>query len=107
MPTKYELALNEFRDASAEVRRSFNMLSEAREAQILANRGHGAASELYAKATARLDAADQALQAVRPEAPTPADIDVTMKPLAGTVVMLPNGGDRTVHIPDPSEMGMG
>lgn len=103
MTTKYEVALNEFRDASAEVRRAFNALSEAREAQILANRGHGAASELYAKATARLDAADQALQGVRAEPPAPADIDVTRPATA-----MPNGsGERTVHIPDPADMGIG
>lgn len=115
--TAYETALDEFKDASAEVRRTFTMLSEAREAQILANRGHGAASELYAKATARLDAADQSLQLVRPEAPAPADIDaakgligvsagrdveVTAAQIAtqGAFVAPPNGGERTVHIPD-------
>lgn len=77
MTTKYETALNEFRDASAAVRLAFAALSEAREIQILANRGHDAANRVHIAATARLDAADAALRSVQPEAPAGADIDFT------------------------------
>ena len=80
MKTAYEVCIDEFRDASAALRVTFAALSEAREAQILANRGHAAASDAYDAAKARLEAADAALQAVRAEPPAPADIDTTAKP---------------------------
>lgn len=80
MTTKYETALNEFREASAELRRAFGAVSETREKQIIANRCHAVASETYTAAQARLERADAALQAVQPEAPAPADIDVTGRP---------------------------
>lgn len=80
MKTSYETCLDEFRDASAAVRLTFAALSEAREIQILANRGHTAATDAYADAKTRLEAADAALQAVRAEAPTPADINTTRMP---------------------------
>jgi hypothetical protein len=73
----HEQSLNEFRDASAQVRLTFAALSDAREVQIIANRSHMAANEAYKAAQARLEAADIALQAARAEPPTPADIDVT------------------------------
>jgi hypothetical protein len=73
----HEQSLNEFRDASAQVRLAFATLSDAREVQIIANRAHTTANEAYKAAQARLEAADIALQAARAEPPTPADIDVT------------------------------
>lgn len=77
MKTAYQTALDEFKDASAQVRRAFSALTEAREAQIIADRNHNAASDVYAIATVRLADADVALQTVHPETQAPADIDVT------------------------------
>lgn len=65
MSTTYETALNEFRDASAEVRRFFGAVSEARELQIIADSQHKQASNALADAQARLDRADKALSAAR------------------------------------------
>lgn len=68
MQTNYELALNEFRDASAHVRLCFAQVAEARELQIIADSKHKLASIGLAEAQARLDRADKALSAAR-EAP--------------------------------------
>jgi len=99
--TNHEQSLNEFRDASAQVRLTFAALSDAREVQIIANRAHMAANEAYKAAQARLEAADVALQAARAEPPTPADIDVTRNPVMFGVtfdeipaVTGPNGSDE-------------
>lgn len=80
MQTTYELALNEFRDASAAVRRAFGSVTAAREAQIIADAQHKTASNELADAQSRLDRADKALAAARerqgvqqaPEAVAPA-----------------------------------
>ena len=71
MQTTYEIALNEFREASAIVRCAFGAVSEARELQIIADSQHKAASIALGEAQARMDAADKALSAAR-EAPKPA-----------------------------------
>lgn len=65
MQTTYELALNEFRDASAAVRRAFGSVTAAREAQIIADAQHKTASNELADAQSRLDRADKALAAAR------------------------------------------
>jgi hypothetical protein len=110
--TAYEIALNEFRDASADVRLAFGAVAETREKQILANRAHTGASEWHARAVARLDAADKALRDVETAAPTPADIDVGAKsapepppPIDYTAGATPrvNGSLQA----DPAELGMG
>jgi len=77
-PMSEPSAVLEFREASAAVRRAASIRDEAREAQILAdNRMADAAANLIV-AHARLAAADQALQSAAPEAPVPADIDVSL-----------------------------
>jgi hypothetical protein len=71
MQTTYELALNEFRDASAAVRRAFGAVAEARELQIIADSQHRRACNEHAEAVRRLEAADAALMEARsPNAPT-------------------------------------
>jgi DNA-directed RNA polymerase subunit K/omega len=65
MQTTYEIALNEFREASAIVRRAFGAVSEARELQIIADSQHKAASIALGEAQARMDAADKGLAAAR------------------------------------------
>jgi hypothetical protein len=68
----YELALNEFRDASAAVRRAFGAVAEARELQIIADSQHRQACNDHAEAVRRLETADRALMDARsPAAPTP------------------------------------
>lgn len=86
--TNHETCLNEFRDASAQVRLAFATLSDAREVQIIANRAHTTANEAYKAAQARLEAADIALQAARAEPPAPADIDVTRSPFMNGVTFV-------------------
>jgi DNA-directed RNA polymerase subunit K/omega len=76
MQTTYEIALNEFREASAIVRRAFGAVSEARELQIIADSQHKAASIALGEAQARMDAADKALTYAR-EAPKPAPTHTT------------------------------
>lgn len=86
MQTTYELALNEFRDASANVRLCFGQVAEARELQIIADSKHKLASNALADAQARLDRADAALAAAREAPPqvmprvTQADIDGLAEP---------------------------
>ena len=70
MQTTYELALNEFRDASAAVRRAFGAVAEARELQIIADSQHRRACNEHAEAVRRLETADAALMEAR-QAPTP------------------------------------
>lgn len=65
MQTTYELALNEFRDASAAVRRAFGAVAEARELQIIADSQHRRACNEHAEAVRRLEAADAALMEAR------------------------------------------
>lgn len=108
MQTTYELALNEFRDASAAVRRAFGAVAEARELQIIADSQHRRACNEHAEAVRRLEAADAALMEAReapkaepgppPAEPAPlprvtqADIDALSAPL-------PNGvDDQPLHI---------
>lgn len=67
--TTYETALNEFRDASAAVRRAFGAVAEARELQIIADSQHRHASNAHADAVSRLERADAALTQAR-AAPT-------------------------------------
>ena len=86
MQTAYQLALDEFKDASAAVRVAFGAQAEARSAQIVANRNYTAATDAYTAATDRLARADDALIMVRDEPPTPADIDVTRQPVSFTFV---------------------
>ena len=81
MPTPYETALNEFRDASAAVRLAFGAHAEARAAQIIANRNYDAASDAYSAAMDRLGNADENLIMAKDEPPVPADIDVTRQPI--------------------------
>jgi hypothetical protein len=72
MQTTYEFALNEFRDASAAVRRAFGAVAEARELQIIADSQHRQACNDHAEAVRRLETADLALMDARsPAAPTP------------------------------------
>lgn len=73
MTNTYEAALNEFRDASAAVRRCFGAVAQARELQIVADSQHKTTSNALAEAQARLDRADKALAASR-EAPDQAEI---------------------------------
>ena len=80
MQTTYEIALNEFREASAIVRRAFGAVSEARELQIIADSQHKAASIALGEAQARMDAADKALAAAR-EAPAAKLEPATILPL--------------------------
>lgn len=65
MQTTYETALNEFRDASAAVRRAFGAVAEARELQIIADSQHRHASNAHADAVSRLERADAALTQAR------------------------------------------
>lgn len=65
MQTTYETALNEFRDASAAVRRAFGAVAEARELQIIADSQHKHASNAHADAVSRLERADAALTQAR------------------------------------------
>jgi hypothetical protein len=98
MPTPYEQALNEFKDASAAVRLAFGAHSEARAAQIIANRNHASASDAYLAAQDRLSRADDALQIVGAEAVAPADIDASRPPVFGVTfeeVPTLNGADQT------------
>lgn len=112
MPTPYEQALNEFKDASAAVRLAFGAQCEDRAAVIIANRNYAASSDAYQAAQDRLDRADAALQSVSAETPAPADIDasrtyvqphpigvlngVTLDGAVGNVVDM---GDGKVSIP--------
>lgn len=74
--TTYETALNEFRDASAAVRRAFGAVAEARELQIIADSQHRHASNAHADAVSRLERADAALTQAR-AAPTGEVYDAT------------------------------
>lgn len=74
MKTAYETALDEFREASADVRRTYGLVTAARERQIIADSEHADAQVAHAAAQVRFAKADEVLQSVRPEAPTPADI---------------------------------
>lgn len=73
----YAECLDEFRNASAEVRRLFGINATARENQILANSVAAMASRDLIAAQERLQAADDALQTARSEPPAPADIDAS------------------------------
>jgi len=99
MKTTYEITLDEFREANADLRRALAASSETREKQILANHAHATASDWHVRAYGRLMTADDALQGVRAEAPTPADIDVTANPMTN--------GSVTALTPEPGEMGIG
>lgn len=77
MKTAYQLALDEFKDASAAVRVAFAAHAEARAAQIIANRDYAAATDAYTAAQDRLARADDALTMVKDEPEAPADIDAT------------------------------
>jgi hypothetical protein len=88
MKTAYELALDEFKDASAAVRVAFAAHAEARAAQIIANRNYTSASEAYGAATIRLAKADDSLTIVKEEPPVPADIDVSRSPLMDGVTFV-------------------
>lgn len=65
MQTDYQAAIEEFREASADVRRAFGAVAEARERQIIANSQHAAASNALVEAQARLERADAALMQAR------------------------------------------
>jgi len=116
-----EQALAEFRDASAAVRRAFSAHSEAREAQILANRRAAETSDTLLAAQDRLDRADSVLQEAKAVQPPPADIDAA-KGLTGNSVgydtgwrgengplnpPAPNGAAGVTHVADPAETGIG
>ena len=79
MQTSYELALNEFRDASAAVRRAFGAVAEARELQIIADSQHKTASNVLLEAQARLDRADADLQRSREVQPAPEVVDLPVE----------------------------
>lgn len=65
MQTSYELALNEFRDASAAVRQAFGHVCETREIQIIADSNHKVASQRHADAMNRLAHAEAVLMEAR------------------------------------------
>lgn len=106
MQTSYELALNEFRDASAAVRRAFGAVAEARELQIIADSQHRRACNEHAEAVRRLEAADAALMEARsPNAPTapPEPVARVTQADAGSATSEPawNGAapaDQPLHI---------
>jgi hypothetical protein len=91
--TTYELALNEFRDASAAVRRAFGAVAEARELQIIADSQHRRACNEHAEAVRRLDAADAGLMEAR-QAPVPAPT----AELYAFAAPAPNGADDQLSI---------
>lgn len=108
--TPQDQALAEFRDASAACRRAFAAHSEAREAQILANKRAADTSDALLAAQDRLDRADHALNEAKATPPAPADIDAAKG--FGVVGVLPNGvlpnGPAPVtHTPEPADMGIG
>lgn len=112
-----EQALAEFRDASAAARLAFAAHSEAREAQILANRRASQTSDALLTAQDRLERADQDLQEAQSTAPTPAAIDaakgLTGAPFTGqgdfpTAPAVPlNGAVGSTYVADPAETGIG
>ena len=103
MQTSYELALNEFRDASAAVRRAFGAVAEARELQIIADSQHRRACNEHAEAVRRLEAADAALMEARsPAAPTAPPERVTQADIDALSAPTPNGS----LIAEPSTLGM-
>ena len=102
MPTTYELALTEFRDASAAVRLAFGKIAEARELQIIADSQHRRASNEHAEAVRRLEAADGALMAAR-ETPAEAAPRVTQADIDG---IEPTGMGNGSMIAEPSSLGM-
>ena len=70
-------AIQEFREASAALRRAYGARDDARVNQILADTRMAEATLSLNDAQVRLAAADAALQSARAEPPTPADIDVS------------------------------
>lgn len=106
--TTYELALNEFRDASAAVRLAFGQVCDARELQIIADSQHKTASLGHAKAMSRLELAEAALMrareapsvvAIPPPAPTATPERVTQADIDTLSAPIPNGvDDQPLHI---------
>ena len=91
-------AIQEFREASASLRRAYGARDDARVDQILADTRMTEATLNLNDAQVRLSAADTALQAALAEPPTPADIDVTKLRFGVTfdevpAVTGPNGSD--------------
>ena len=108
MQTTYELALNEFRDASANVRRQFGAVAEARELQIIADSQHKAASNGLADAQDRLDRADRALTAAREVPKTTPAIEANDEPPAtqATISRL-FGADPAANGADDTQLSIG
>lgn len=108
MQTAYQIALDEFREASAAVRRAFGAVSEARELQILANSQHATASTALLDAQARLEKADSALMRAREAqvyAPVNGSGPVTQ---AEIDAIEPNPAAPSAVIEaDPAELGVG
>lgn len=106
MQTNYELALNEFRDASANVRLCFGQVAEARELQIIADSKHKIASSALADAQARLDRADKALAEAR-EAPPQVMPRVTQIKIDGLAEPPWNGAAPTTIDAQGAGIGIG
>lgn len=100
--TNQELAIAEFRDASAAVRLAFSARDQAREAQIIANRRWDDACKALQIAQDRQDRADDALRSVDAEAKAPADIDASRQPVMNGVAFIDERPEGNQIVPDPA-----